>query len=1175
MFVHLHNHTEYSLLDGACRIKELVGRAKELNMPALAITDHGNMHGVIEFYAAAIGAGVKPIIGFEAYVAPGSLEEKKSHSAKDTSYHLVLLAKNITGYRNLLKLCTIGHLKGFYYRPRIDKQVLMEYHDGLIAMSSCLKGEIPSLALAGKIKEAEDVIKWYANLLGEGNFYLEVQNHGIEDEIKFLDLAKDLARKCSVPLVATNDIHYLKKDDAFAHEVLVCLGTGKNLDDANRLNFKGLPLHFRDEDEMRSAIPEMPEALANTVDIANRCNVELRFDRKYYPVYKTEDGTSLKEFLIKLCEKGLEKRYKGQEISAEIRKRLNYEINVIDEKGLTGYILIVWDFINYAKSKGIPVGPGRGSAVGSIVCYLIGISDIDPIRYGLFFERFVNPERPSFPDIDVDFCRERRGEVLDYVRHKYGEDKVAQIVTFGTLGAKMVVRDVGRVLGFSYGDVDRIAKMIPAGPKVTLQSALESDPDFKKAYDEEPMVKSIIDIGFRLEGLSRNTSTHAAGVVISDEDLTNFVPLGRGSNGEIVTQFVMEDVDKIGLLKMDFLGLKNLTIINDAVNIIKEHRGIDLSISEISVDDKKTLDLLNRAETTGLFQLESSGMTELARKIKIDRFEDIMAMVALFRPGPMEMIGDFIKRKQEQATIKYEHPLLEPILKETCGIFVYQEQVMQAANTLAGYSLGDSDILRRAMGKKIPEEMAAQRERFLKGAKENKIDRNTAERIFDLMEKFAGYGFNKSHSAAYAFIVYQTAYLKANYPVEYMAALLSNEISDTEQIAKYINECERMGIKVLPPDINESESKFTVVEKGIRFGLAAVKNVGTAAIEHIISKRRERGKYRTFFEFVSDIDHRVVNRKVLESLIKCGAFDTMGHNRAQLLKALDEKIIEAAAKQHEEKKRGQGSLFEVLDYDNKATAYEPELPAIPEFPSKTLLSFEKELLGFYITGHPLANYRDKIKYLNCAGLLEITDIPDRARVKVACLISAIRLTMKKKTSEKMAILSIEDGESNMEALVFPEAYSKCGSKIRQNEAYVITGTVNKRDEKPKIIVEDLHPLEGLDKTVMKEINKTFGIGKFVEANGNIRRYERKKEEVLNVFPIKNSFLEIVVDENNVSIEKLNEIYDILSQYPGSKNVVIIFVSGQKQRVLQCEITVNIDEQLIKYLREKDYILKCA
>ena len=833
------------------------------------------------------------------------------------------------------------------------------------------------------------------------------------------------------------------------------------------------------------------------------------------------------------------------------------------------------DKIRYAKSKGIPVGPGRGSAVGSIVCYLIGISDIDPIRYGLFFERFVNPERPSFPDIDVDLCRERRGEVLDYVRHKYGEDKVAQIITFGTLGAKMVVRDVGRVLGFSYGDVDRIAKMIPAGPKVTLQSALESDPDFKKAYDEEPMVKSIIDIGFRLEGLSRNASTHAAGVVISDEDLTNFVPLGRGSNDEIVTQFVMEDVDKIGLLKMDFLGLKNLTIIDNAVKIIKEHRGIDLNISEIPVDDKKTLDLLNRAETTGLFQLESSGMTDLARKIKIDRFEDIMAMVALFRPGPMEMIGDFIKRKQEQATIKYEHPLLEPILKETHGIFVYQEQVMQAANTLAGYSLGDSDILRRAMGKKIPEEMAAQRERFLKGAKENKIDRSTAERIFDLMEKFAGYGFNKSHSAAYAFIVYQTAYLKANYPVEYMAALLSNEISDTEQIAKYINECERMGIKVLPPDINESEGKFTVVEKGIRFGLAAVKNVGTAAIEHIISKRRKRGKYRTFFEFVSDIDHRIVNRKVLESLIKCGAFDTMGHNRAQLLKALDEKIIETAAKQHEEKKRGQGSLFEVLDYDNKATAYEPELPAVPEFPSKTILSFEKELLGFYITGHPLANYRDKIKHLNCAGLLEINNIPDRARVKVACLISALRLTMKKKTSEKMAILSIEDGESTMEALVFPEAYSKCGSKIHQDEAYVIIGTVNKRDEKPKIVVEDLHPLEGLDQNIIREINKIFGIGKFVEANGNIRRYERKKEEVLTVVQTKNSFLKIVVDEKKVSIEKLKEIYDILSQHPGSKSVVIVFVSGQKERVLQCEITVNMDEQLIKYLREKDYILNCA
>ncbi len=1175
MFVHLHNHTEYSLLDGASRIKELVARAAELEMPAIAITDHGNMHGAIEFYLEAQKAGVKPIIGLEAYIAPGNRKEKKQQSARDSSSHLILLAKDMTGYKNLIRLCTIGCLEGFYYRPRIDREVLEQYHEGLICMTACLKSKIPALVLNGKMKEAEELIRWYADLFGEGNFYIEIQNHGIENELKFLEAVPELARKCSVPLVATNDIHYVNKDDSYAHEVLVCLGTGKTLADEKRMHFSGIPLHFRTEEEMREALSDFPEALDNTTEIAGQCNLELEFGAKYYPVYRTEDGTPLKDFLCQLVEEGIEKRYKDRRVPKEVHERLDYELNVIEEKGLTGYILIVWDFIHYAKSKGIPVGPGRGSAVGSLICYLIGISDIDPIMYGLFFERFINPERPSFPDIDVDICRERRGEVIDYVREKYGQDRVAQIITFGTLGAKMVVRDVGRVLGYSYGDCDRIAKLIPAGPKVTLRSALESDPDLKNAYDNEPAVKEIIDIGFRLEGLSRNSSTHAAGVVISQDDLTNLVPLCRGNDDDIITQFSMKLVDIVGLLKMDFLGLKNLTTINHAAKIIKQRHGVDLNMSEMPVDDKKTLSLLNRAETVGLFQLESTGMTDLAKRMNIDRFEDIMAMIALFRPGPMEMIGDFIKRKQEKKTIKYDHPLLEPVLKETYGILVYQEQVMQAANILAGYSLGESDILRRSMGKKNPAEMAAQRERFLQGARQRNIDKETAAKIFELMEKFAGYGFNKSHSSAYAFIVYQTAYLKANYPVEYMAALLSNEMDNTEHIAKYIKECERMGIRVLPPDVSESEDRFTVVENGIRFGLAAVKNVGRSAIEHIIQKRTAHGPYRTFYEFVCDMDSRVVNRRVFESLMKCGAFDTMGYKRSQLLKSLDQKILDIAARQQADRQRGQGSLFDVFSDEESYRAFEPEMPDIPEFPVKKLLSFEKELLGFYITGHPLNDYREKIEALNCVTFDELQSVPDRAGVKLAAIISTVRTTVKKKTGEKMAILGIEDTDGAMEALVFPEAYAKCGSKILPDETYIIVGSVNKRDEKPKIVVDDLVPLTEVDSAKIKELNKSFKNRKTISRNGRPKRYERSNSPGRYTAPKKNHCLEITIDTESVSKEQLEELRALLKKHRGSKPVVFVFASKSEHVRLQSELMVVDHDDLLTALNEKAYVVKCS
>ena len=1174
MFVHLHNHTEYSLLDGACRIRELVARAAELKMPAIAITDHGNMHGVVEFYIKAVEAGVKPIIGLEAYIAPGSLDEKKSVSLRESAYHILLLAKDMTGYKNLIKLCTIGQLEGFYYKPRIDKKVLKEHHDGLICLTSCLKGEIPTLALQDKMEQAEETIRWYADLFGEGNFYLEIQNHGIEDELRYLKIVPDLAKRCSVPLVATNDIHYVNREDAFAHEVLVCLGTGKNLDDENRMTFKGVPLHFRTEEEMRELFSDFPGALDNTLDIADRCNLELKFDRQHYPVFRTEDGTPLKDYLHRLAEEGIKGRFRGREAPEEYYTRLENEIEIIDNRGLTGYILIVWDFMHYARSRDIPVGPGRGSAVSSLVCYLIGITDIDPMKYGLFFERFINPERPSFPDIDVDICRKRRGEVIDYVRQKYGESRVAQIITFGTLGAKMVVRDVGRVLGYSYGEVDRIAKMIPGGPKVKLSSALDSDLELKKAYETEPIVKEIFQIGLRLEGLSRNASTHAAGVVICREDLTDYVPLCRGNGDDIVTQFTMKIVEKIGLLKVDFLGLKNLTVIDDAVKIIKRRHGVELDMSELPVDDEKTFQLLNRAETAGLFQLESPGMTDLANRLKIDHFEDIIAMIALFRPGPIEMIGDFIKRKQDQNNIKYDHPLLEPILKETYGIFVYQEQVMQAANVMAGYTLGESDILRRSMGKKNPAEMAAQRERFLEGAKKNNINKRTAAKVFGLMEKFAGYGFNKAHSAAYAFIVYQTAFLKANYPTEYMAALLSNEMGSTDQIAKYIRASENMGIQILPPDVNESDEKFTVVENGIRFGLAAVKNVGRSAIEQIVRKRAAHGRYKTFFEFVSDMDGRTVNRKVLESLIKCGAFNSMGYKRSQLLDSL-EKILDLASKQQADRMRGQGSLFDVFGDEEAAQAFGPRIPDMEEFPMKKLLAFEKELLGFYVTSHPLKNYAEKLNAVNCVTFDELATIQDRSKVKVAAVISSVRKTVKKKTGEKMAILTIEDSTASLDALVFPEAYSKCASKIAQDEVFVFIGNVNKRDEKPKIVVDDMFRVEELDQEMVRKINEPFKGKKAIVASGAPRRYERKNGNSKPPPSKKNNCLNVYLDPQIVSFEQLEELKSILKEYPGQKPVILIFATGLEEVRIRSELMVSDNGGLISSLREKTFVLNCC
>jgi len=1177
-FVHLHNHTEFSLLDGACRIDDLVARANELAMPAVAITDHGSMYGVIDFYKAAVKKGIKPIIGMEAYIAPGSRKEKKHHEIKDAAYHLVLLAKDYTGYRNLMKLSTIGFVEGFYYKPRIDREVLAQYIEGLIGLSACLKGEIPYLIINDRVEEAKQIAREYAQMFPEGDFYLEIQKHGIEAEIKATRILKEFSQELGIPLVASNDTHYIKKEHAEAHDILLCIQTGSTITEEKRLKFSTQEFYFKTYDEMEQLFGDVPEVLDNTLEIASKCNLEISFDKTHYPVFHLpEENINHGEYLLKLCEDGLKKRF--EEVTPEIRERLELELKVIGDRGLTSYMLIVWDFIHYAKSHGIPVGPGRGSAVSSLVSYLIGITDIDPLKYNLFFERFINPERPSFPDIDVDFCYDRRGEVIEYVSRKYGKENVAQIITFGTLGAKMVVRDVGRVLGYSYSDVDKIAKLVPGGPGVTLKKALDTEPDLKRMHQDDSMVREILRIGFVLEGLARNASTHAAGIVITDKNLTNYVPLCTGKESEIITQYSMKPVENIGLLKMDFLGLKTVTVISNAVKMIKERLGQEIDITNIPLNDKKTIDLLNRADTSGVFQLESPGMRDLSKRLKIDCFEDIIAMVALFRPGPMNMLDDFIKRKNGKVKVTYDHPLLESILKETYGVMVYQEQVMQCANLLGGYTLGQGDILRRSMGKKNPREMATQRVVFVEGAAKKGIKKALAEKIFDTMEKFAGYGFNKSHSAAYAFIAYQTAYLKTNYTLDYMAALLSCEMGNADKIARYIGECEVHGIKILPPDINESQVNFTVVEGGIRFGLAAVKNIGKAAVEHIIQKRDEHGPYRDINDLAQDMDLRVVNRKVFESLVRCGALDSTGHNRRQLMHVL-ESVLDMASRAQADSLKGQASLFDMLPESEENNVNRIEPPELEEFPDRELLGFEKELLGFYITGHPLDSYSSLIEQIKSKKISDLATLKNNARVKVAVTIAAIRTTLKRSTKEKMAILTVEDTTGDAEVLVFPETYSKCSSNLIKDEAVLIAGTLNLDEQRPKITAIEVALLDGITPEHIGKLNQRLNnaesrggrSGRYYNNHRNNVSADTKRESG----PPRN--INIVFSLQEVSEQNIEELAELLAQYPGDCDLRLTFIDeAEKNRYLQlgCGITVDPNEELLKKLNNLAGIRKIA
>jgi DNA polymerase-3 subunit alpha len=1056
-FVHLHVHSQYSLLDGAIRFEDLFELAKKHQMPAVALTDHGNMFGAVEFYQKAIQHGIKPVVGCEVYVAPGSRLEKKSVAGGEGPYHLTLLAKNKAGYFNLLKLVSLSHMEGFYYKPRVDKEILSLYHEGLIALSGCMKGEVAVLAAKKEMKKAIQAAEEYEKIFDQDRFFIEIQNNGVENQLELNQRLLEVAHQRSLRVVATNDCHYLRREDSKAHEALLCIQTGKTLQETDRMKFSSEEFYFKSPREMGDLFRDVPEAVAQTIEIAEACNLELKFDEKHIPKVSVPAGESLSGYFEKLTREGLEKRLVtlGNEVDVErYRSRLDEELGIIKSMGFPGYFLIVADFINYAKSNGIPVGPGRGSAAGSLVAYSLNITDLDPLKYDLLFERFLNPGRKSsMPDVDVDFCMDRRDEVIRYVTDKYGKDKVAQIITFGKMQAKAVIRDVGRVMDIPYAEVDRIAKLIPGTLNITLDQALEQEPRLKEAISKDSRVESLFSVAKCLEGLTRHASTHAAGIVIANRPLMDYLPLYRGQNGEVVTQFTMKDVEKIGLVKFDFLGLKTLTVLDQTVKLVEKERGVKIDLSRIPLDDPETYALLSSGATLGIFQLEGTGMRELLIKLKPEQFTDIIALVALYRPGPLGsgMVDEFIKRKQGKESISYDIKDLEDILKDTYGVIVYQEQVMRIASTLANFSLEDADILRRAMGKKDPKEMEKQKEKFLEGARKKKIPPKKAERTFDLMAKFAEYGFNKSHSAAYALIAYQTAYLKSHHPVEFMAASLTCEVQNPDKIVRFIAECREMGIGILPPDVNDSDKKFTVVGDKIRFGLAGVKNVGDAALDVILEERKARGPFRSLPDFCTRVDSRKVNRRVVESLIKCGAFDFSKVRRSQMLAALEEILDRSQATQ---KMKGESQLSM---WAAPSREQEERYPEMDEFPEKQLVAFEKELIGFYITRHPLASYEKEIKRLTRDDTATLSKRQNGDEVKVCGLVSQLKEIVTKK-GDRMGFLSLEDMKGFVEVILFPEAFKSALPHLRGGDPVLVRGTLDLAEDHVKIKATEVRAL---------------------------------------------------------------------------------------------------------------------
>ena len=1067
-FTHLHVHTEYSLLDGSSKIGELAARAKELGMDSMAITDHGVMYGVIDFYRAARAAGIKPIIGCEVYVSPGSRFDRETVHGEDRYYHLVLLAENNTGYQNLMKIVSKGFVDGFYYKPRIDEEVMREYHEGIIALSACLAGEVPRYLEKGLYEEAKEAAKRHLEIFGEGNYFLELQDHGIPLQRQVNQGIMRLSKELNIPLVATNDCHYINADDWEAHDILLCIQTGKKVSDENRMRYEGGQYYVKSEEEMRQLFPYAPEAIENTHKIAERCNVEIEFGVTKLPRFDVPDGYDSWDYLNHLCDEGFALRYPDDD--GTLRARLDYELGTIKSMGYVDYFLIVWDFINFAKSHGIAVGPGRGSAAGSIVAYCLKITDIDPIRYQLLFERFLNPERVSMPDIDVDFCYERRQEVIDYVVEKYGKDQVAQIVTFGTLAARGVIRDVGRVMDLPYSLCDQVSKMVPAELNITLDLALQKNPELKTLYESDEQVKKLIDMSKRLEGLPRHTSMHAAGVVISRTSIDEYVPLSRGADGTIVTQFTMTTLEELGLLKMDFLGLRTLTVIQDAVKMIEKDYGVKLDLEHIDYDDKKVMDSLGTGKNEGVFQLESGGFKTFMKELKPTTLEDIIAGISLYRPGPMDFIPKYLKGKNDPASITYTCPQLEPILKPTYGCIVYQEQVMQIVRDLAGYTLGRSDLVRRAMSKKKAAVMAKERQNFVygnaeegvKGCIANGIDEKTANQIYDDMTDFAKYAFNKSHAAAYAVVAYQTAFLKFYYPKEFMAALMTSVMDNTTKVSEYILACRNMGIPILPPDINEGYSGFSVSGNGIRYGLSAIKSVGRAVVDVIIAERENGGLFKSLDDFVSRMSNKEVNKRTLESFIKSGALDTLPGTRKQKL-IVSGDLLESKAREKKTVMEGQLSFFDLAPEEEKDN-FQITFPNVGEYDKQTLLAFEKETIGIYVSGHPMEEYREVWEKNVTAKTSDFvvdedgkTVVEDNSNVVIGGMITSKKVKTTK-TNQLMAFITIEDLVGTVEVLVFPKIYEKNRPSFTEENKVFVRGRASIGDDPVgKLICEEVIP----------------------------------------------------------------------------------------------------------------------
>ena len=1137
-FTHLHVHTEFSLLDGSCKIKEIVARAKELGMDSLAITDHGVMYGVIDFYKAAKEVGIKPIIGCEVYVAPGSRFNKEAGQSEDKYHHLVLLAENNEGYANLMKIVSKGFIDGFYYKPRVDYEVLEQYHEGIIALSACLAGEVQKYLARGFYEEGKKAALKYQDIFGKGNYYLELQDHGIPEQKMVNSSLLRMSKELDIELVATNDVHYINAEDSVAHDILLCIQTGKKVSDEDRMRYEGGQFYLKSEDEMRKLFPYALQALENTHKIAQRCNVEIEFGVTKLPRYDVPDGYTSWEYLNHLCTKGLNEKYPDDD--GTLRERLDYELGIINKMGYVDYFLIVWDFINYAKSNDIMVGPGRGSAAGSIVSYCLGITDIDPIKYDLLFERFLNPERVSMPDIDVDFCYERRQEVIDYVVRKYGKDRVVQIVTFGTLAARNVIRDVGRVLDLPYATVDEVAKMIPKDIGITIQKALDQSEDFRKLYNSNEEVKNLINMAKRLEGLPRHTSMHAAGVVISQKSVDEYVPLSRASDGSVTTQYIMTTLEELGLLKMDFLGLRTLTVIQNAVKYAEKSTGRKIDINKIDYNDKNVLDYIGTGKTDGIFQLESSGMKNFMKELKPQSLEDIIAGISLYRPGPMDFIPKYLDGKNNPDNITYDCPQLEKILKPTYGCIVYQEQVMQIVRELAGYTLGRSDLVRRAMSKKKQSVMEKEKKNFVygnpeenvKGCIANGIDEQIAIKIYNDMMDFAKYAFNKSHAAAYAVVSYQTAFLKYYYPVEYMAALMTSVIENSTKVSEYIVTSRSMGIKLLPPDINEGESGFSVKNNSIVYGLSAIKSIGKSVIDTIVEERELNGKYTSLKNFIERLSGKEVNKRTVENFIKAGAFDSLDGNRRQLMTVYS-RIIDSVNEEKKKSITGQMSLFDLVSDEDKAD-YEIRMPDLEEYSKEEKLAFEKEVLGVYVSGHPLEQYEDKWRK-NVKSFTKdfITDeegntiAKDNTTTIVGGMIDTITLKTTR-TGKTMAFITLEDLYGVMEILIFPNVLERYRYMLKENEKIFVKGKVSiGDDEQGKLICDQ------------------------------IISFDKVPRELWIQFKDKNEYM-----------LKENELLEFIRNSDGNDTLIIYCKAEKVKKVFPRNMRINADADMINQLSEK-------